>query len=287
MAITVSDLLAFNATETTDLLQGIVELPYFKPIAFIPGVSFSKEYEDLTVAQGGRGSQAVIRRLGKGTVKSVKATASNALDFDHQETADDIEVIPIDDVVSKSEKIYEAVEVARQSATGAKKAEIVLNGVVEEVQEKISGYLTASVPAFGTTTALTPENTYDQILAVYGTLDKRPTTLAVNKAAYNNLLHLVTTGYFIANSREDAVRTGILGNVLGMNVVLDPNLEADFVMYDYTSFPVFNIFNAFEIVDAKPTFIGSFALAQMITGGGRAPLALSDDGLWGIKYIGA
>ena len=35
MAITLGDLLAFNDVETTDILQGIVELPYVKPIAYV------------------------------------------------------------------------------------------------------------------------------------------------------------------------------------------------------------------------------------------------------------
>ena len=130
MAITLGDLLAFNDVETTDILQGIVQLPYVKPIAYVPGRTYSTEFEDITKGLGQRGSQAVIRKLGKGTVKSVKATAANALDFDHQETADDVEVIPIDDVISKSEKIYEAVDLARVSATGARKAEVVLTQAV-------------------------------------------------------------------------------------------------------------------------------------------------------------
>ena len=45
--------------------------------------------------------------------------------------------------------------------------------------------------------------------------------------------------------------------------------------------------NTFDIVDAKPDFIGAYALAQGIQGGGRTPLTLSDKGLWGVKYKGA
>lgn len=287
MAITLGDLLAFNNVETTDILQGIVELPYVKPIAYVPGRTYSTEFEDITKGLGQRGSQAVIRKLGKGTVKSVKATAANALDFAHQETADDVEVIPIDDVLSKSEKIYEAVDLARVSATGARKAEVVLTQVVEASQGLISGYLEASVPAVANAVALTPANIYENILAAYGLLDETPTTLAVNKATYNLLLSLVTTGYFNANSREDAIRTGILGSILGMDVVRDDHLTVDFVIYNFNHFPVFTLMNTFDIVDAKPDFIGAYALAQGIQGGGRTPLALSDEGLWGVKYDGA
>ena len=284
MAITLGDLLAFNDVETTDVLQGIIELPYVKPIAYVPGRTYSTEFEDITKGLGQRGSQAIVRKLGKGTVKSAKVTAANALDFDHQETADDIEVIPIDDVISKSEKIYEAVELARVSATGARKAEVVLTQVVEASQGLISGYLVNSVPAVTVTDVLTPENIYEKILEAYGLLDETPTTIAVNKATYNLLLSLVTTGYFIANSREDAIRTGVLGSILGMDVVRDDHLTVDFVIYNYNNFPVFTLMNTFDIVDALPDFKGAYALAQGIQGGGRTPLNLNAEGLWGVKY---
>lgn len=284
MAITIGDLLDFNDVETTDILQGIIELPYVKPIAYVPGRTYSTEFEDIVKGLGQRGSQAIIRKLGKGTVKSVKVTAANALDFSHQETADDIEVIPIDDVISKSEKIYEAVDLARVSATGARKAEVVLTQVIEESQRLMSKYLVSSVPAVANAVALTPTNVYEKILAAYGLLDETPTTIAVNKATYNLLLSLVTTGYFIANSREDAIRTGILGNILGMDVVRDDHLTVDFVIYNFNNFPVFTLMNTFDIVDAKPDFIGAYALAQGIQGGGRTPLTLDDEGLWGVSY---
>ena len=287
MAITIGDLLDFNDVETTDVLQGIIELPYVKPIAYVPGRTYSTEFEDIVKGLGQRGSQAIIRKLGKGTVKSAKVTAANALDFDHQETADDIEVIPIDDVISKSEKIYEAVDLARVSATGARKAEVVLTQVVEASQGLISGYLVNSVPAVAITDALTPTNIYEKILEAYGLLDETPTTMAVNKATYNLLLSLVTTGYFIANSREDAIRTGILGSILGMDVVRDDHLTVDFVIYNYNNFPVFTLMNTFDIVDALPDFKGAYALAQGIQGGGRTPLTLNDEGLWGISYKAA
>jgi len=69
-----------------------------------------------------------------------------------------LKVIPIDDVISKSEKIYEAVDLARVSATGARKAEVVLTQVIEESQRLMSKYLVSSVPAVANAVALTPTN---------------------------------------------------------------------------------------------------------------------------------
>lgn len=283
MAITISDLLAFNDVETTDVLQGIVELPFIKPIPFIAGLTFSREYEELT--RGQRGSQALIRKLGKTTVKKAKVTVDGALDFSHTQTADGLEVIPIDDVVSASEKIYEAVDAARQSATGALKAEIALRAVVEGVQENITDYLLGSVPFVDDTEALTPENIKDHIIDAMA-LVENPNILMVSPAVHTILLKLVTTGEFIANSREDVIRTGILGYILGLTVVKNPDFtgEADFVVYDATKFPVFVLFNEYDIVGAID-FKGSYARAQMITGGGRVALDLEDDGKWGVGYF--
>lgn len=283
MAIVKADLLAFNNIETTDALQGIVELPHFKRVAYIPGRTYSTEYEDIVIAKGQRGSQAIVRKLGKGTVKSVKATVANAFDFAHENTADDIEIIPIDDVLSKSEKIYEAVDIARVSETGAKKAEVVLNDLIEHSQGLISGYLTASVPAMATPVKLTTANIYEKVLEAFGKVDNA-TTLMVTGAVYNLLLHLVTTGQFIANSREESFRTGVLGTILGLDVVRDDHLDHDFVLYNFEAFPVFNPMSVFHIVDARPDFVGSYAQAQGLQGGGRTPMLITDPFLWGVKY---
>lgn len=281
MAIAVNDLLAFNNVETTDILQGIVELPFLKPVAYIAGLTFSNKYEDYL--KGQRGSIVSIRKLGKGTVKKVKATAANALDFAHAETADDIEFINIDDVVSRSEKIYEAVDVARQSKTGASKAELVLLEVVEGVQENISTYLQRSLP-YVLDVGLDYRNAKNKIIDAMGKVEK-PNVLMASKEFYNTLLKLVTTGDFIANPRETAIRTGIVGHILGLNVVVDYNLTTEeFIIYDYEKFPVFVIFEEFDIVNAID-FKGSYARAQMLSGGGRTPTTLNTQGLWGVKYI--
>jgi len=81
MAITIGDLLDFNAVETTDILQGIIELPYVKPIAYVPGRTYSTEFEDIVKGLGQRGSQAIIRKLGKGTVKSGEGYCSKRFRF--------------------------------------------------------------------------------------------------------------------------------------------------------------------------------------------------------------
>ena len=62
MAITRADLLIFNNVESTDLVHSpALELPYSKPLAYIPNVTYSTRHEQLVRGQGGLGSQVVIR----------------------------------------------------------------------------------------------------------------------------------------------------------------------------------------------------------------------------------
>ena len=104
MAIAYSDLLAFNNVESTDVLQGFAEVPYTKPVAYVYGYTMSNELEDISISSGLTGSQALVRKLGKGSVKTAKATNAGALDFNIAQAADNVEVIPIDDVISKQKR---------------------------------------------------------------------------------------------------------------------------------------------------------------------------------------
>ena len=288
MAIVKGDLIAFNNVETTDAVFGAIELPYVKPVAYLPGVTYSTQYEDLVIAQGGRGSQLVVRELAKGSVKSVKANVANALDFTHEETADGIRVIPIDDVVSRSEKIYEAVEVARESKTGAAKAELVIDEIIEESQALFSGYLKESSLKSETTTPLTKSNIIATLLTEEAKLDYPARILMVNKATLNILKQTFTDGHFLANPREEVIRTGVVGTVLGYDVFVDYNADFDFVLYNPEFFNGINIFNYFGVVDARPDFVGAYAQGQLIQGGEGKLWTTGDigsgKGIWSIRY---
>lgn len=285
-----NELLVFNNIETTDAYHALTELPFRRTPAYLPGITFTTDFVEKNISHNGRGSKLYIRKLNKATPKAVKATAANALDFEHKQTADDIEEINIDDVISRSEKIYQAVEAARTSEEGALKAESALDDVLEDVQAGISGYLTESVPANTTDAAITNgETMLAALLDTLSKLDENPDVLVVPRIGHTRLLELLTTGHFRANSREDVVRTGVVGTILGMDVVIDDNLAegTDFVMYNHRHFPVFTIFNVFDMVEAID-FKGTYARAQVVMGGGREALEAADigaaKGVWGLKY---
>ena len=144
MPIALAQLLIYNNVESTDPIVGAVQTPFFKQPTYIAGQTFVNGYEKFIKGQNGFGSQVLLRKLGKGTATKVKATAANALKFTHAETADTLITIPLDDIIKQSEEVYEFVEVARGSKTGAMKAEVVVKNIGESVQSTISGYLQAS-----------------------------------------------------------------------------------------------------------------------------------------------
>ena len=94
MPVAKSNLLLFNNVETTDVLMaGVAPLPYYKPTPFMPNVSYVNGYQEWIPGNGGRGSQILVRKLGKGAATAVKATVAGAFKYTHAETADDIVTI--------------------------------------------------------------------------------------------------------------------------------------------------------------------------------------------------
>lgn len=291
MAITRENLLVFNGLESTDGIFGAVQLPYRKPLTFVPNVTYNTQIENLVLGADPRGSQIIVRKLGRGSTTTGKVTASGALKFSHAETADSTRVIPLDDFSKQSEEIFEAVDVARASKTGAQKAEVVFDNIIEDTQVFISGYLSNTATPNTATTLLDEDNIIDAIIDAEQLLDYPADILAVNKATLALLKKTFVKGYFQANAREDVVRTGIVGTVLGYDVVLDYHADYDFVLYSKDHFFAYPLFNYFGIVDARPDFNGSYAQGLTICGGGGELIANTevgtDAGIWGIKHVGA
>lgn len=288
MAIVLGDLIKFNAVESTDPIMGVLQVPYAKPIAFIPNVTYSTEYEEKTLTDSGRGSQVLIRRLGAITATQVSVSASGALDFSHVETADELDVVQLDKVTKHSEKLYEAVESARESKTGAAKAEVVLNAILDGVQKDFTSKLEDAASASPISTVLTKDNIYERLLVELAKLDYKPDTLQVSREVYALLLQLVTTGHFLANSAETSFRTGVLGTIAGMNVVINDHLTGDFVMYNHNHFQGFTLFNSFDVVPST-TFKGSYIRGMIISGAYGRYLEHNNNvgrgnGMWGIAY---
>lgn len=283
MAVSLSDLLLFNNVESTDVMHGTTELPYFQPVAYVPGFTITNGHERYVDAGDGAASQILVRRLGQITATAVKANNAGAFDFNHVETADTLDVVLIDDVIKHSEKLYEGVEAARQSKTGAKKAEIVNHAIIAGSQALISGYLSGGANDSTNADGIEKSNIKDLIAEDILKLDIEPTTIVVKKYVYGELLKLVITGDFIQNPVETAFRTGIVGRVLGLNVVVDNNLtDYDYIIYNHNIFGVFTILRSLDAVEAH-AFKGSY-IRGLAVQGGYAPKRNFGDGAWAIGH---
>ena len=283
MAITIGDLILFNNVESTDLIQGALQLPYFKPITYIPNQTYVSGYEQYVRGENARGTQVLLRELGKGAATHVKANTAGAFKYTHANTADTLVVIPLDDVIKQSEEIYEAVDLARVSETGARKFEIVINNIIEKSQELIGAGLLAAANVHTDTTATTATNILEQFIDIMGLeLDYVPTVAVVSPKVYTELLKLTVDGSFIPAIKFDTVRTGIVGQVLGVDVFVDQNFDADidFVLYNHNFFSVFNVLEFFDAV-AATDFNGSYARGLMLQGT-YGPTRLKGAGAWGV-----
>ena len=283
--ITLSDLILFNNVESTDPLLGATQLPYFKRPAYVYGVSMNNGYEEYLAGRDGRGSQVLIRKLGKGTATVVKANTAGAFDYTFNETADDLVVVPLDNVIKQAEKVYEAVEVARASATGARKAEIVLNNLIAEQQKLISARLVAGANAATDTTALTETNIREVVADIMALdLDYVPDTMVVSRPTLSTLLKLATKGEYVAYNGFDTIKTGVIGLFMGLNVIVDENLPAgtDFVIYNHQFLAQFNVLEKLTVVPAYE-FDGSVIRGLMLEGG-YAPVRAKGQGSWAVKH---
>lgn len=283
MAITNADLIAFNNVETTDLIQGALLLPFRKETVFLPNITYANGYESLVPGtDGGIGTQVIIRKLGKGAATTVKANTDGAFDYAHGYTADIIHSVPLDDVIKQSEKVYEAVDIARISNTGARKAEIVLANTTELSQELISAGLRRVVNVSTNVTPSTALTIKDDIIDEMAKLDRRPDVLMVTPKIYTELLKLVTSGDFIPVIRFDTIKTGLLGTILGLEVYIDEDMEDtnDFVLYNHNYFYVFNVLQFFD-VQAATDFNGTYVRSLMLQGTWGEELE-KGDGSWGV-----
>jgi len=283
--IALNDLILFNNVESTDPLLGALQLPYFKRPTYVYGVSMSNGYEEYLPGRDGRGSQVLLRKLGKGTATVVKANTAGAFDYTFAETADDLIVIPLDNVIKQAEKVYESVEVARASATGARKAEIVLNNLIEEQQNLISARLIAGANESDNTDALTETN-IRQVVAddMALALDYVPDTMVVSRQTLATLLKLATKGEYVAYNGFDTIKTGVIGLFMGLNVLVDENLPegTDYVIYNHQFLAQFNVLEKLTVIPAYE-FDGSVIRGLMLEGG-YAPVRAKGQGAWAVKH---
>lgn len=271
MAFLAANAVKYNNLETTDVkVSPILVKNFYKDAIFRDGVTYTSKHDV------GPAGQVFARRLGKVTANLKTATAANALDFTHAETADTLIPIVIDQVFDVSEKIYEAVEMARDSATGAAKMQEATLGVAEKFQDKAHVELLAGATADATTAASTSSTLETNWLATRKAIRDiggKADVGLVSTRIYSLMLQVIMGGKFVPSTAEEILRTGVLGRYLGIPVIEDNHLDDDglansteYVMYDHEAYTILFVLNTARIIDAMADFVGSYAQVQIVAG---------------------
>lgn len=261
--------LRYNDIATVDSrFAPILEKNLWKDVTFVPNVSFTTKYQT-------KAGQIYVRKLRPVSVKEAAATASGGLEFSHTHTQDDLIPIFIDRNFSASEKIYEAVENARESATGAQTMEVVVNSVKEKFQLHALDVLTTEGRISAVTAATTVDSVKENVLASRKALrdeGANPDILIASTKVFNFLLEKAGKEYF-PNSNEETLRTGAVGNYYNFKVY-ESNLiddagetgDVEFILYDHEAYSILYALETVRMVDAGKDFVGTYAQAQMVAG---------------------
>ena len=192
-------------------------------------------YQDDGEYQAG---QLFYRKLGKGTVKGTNATSAGGLDIEAVETEDSLMPMLVDAVLTKAEKIYQAVSDARKSGKTAEKKEVVVRSHEESRQALITarvlggknGTNNANFTASADTSVPTKENVVDLILADQEAIlenDCEATVCFVSPKIRSLLLSNFAKGQgFLPETNEEAKRRGVIGDLLGMTVKVTNHIGA-------------------------------------------------------------
>lgn len=294
----------YNNVETVDtvfskILIGLL----FKDNTFVPGVTMNDEYNE-------RAGQIYMRKLGKPTITETTATNSGALDLVDTETADTLVLIQKKDVLSASEKCYEAVDELRASGKSVDKVKVVVETFREKCQIKWMSYLLASPAAAddvvvggATRTADTTADTtfaglIDSILATREQIrangGKADVVIVNPKMEALFLKNAISAGNaFVPETNEEMYREGKLGRLYGMNVYVSNLIgddtpiassgvagnsgdaaDCEYIIYDHRTFGVAADIYGPRLKESEHLF-GSKAQVQGIMGGGVANPALA------------
>lgn len=254
-----------RGTETVDTkFSVLVEPLLFPDQIFQPGSTFTDKYQ--TDAMG----QLFVRKLGKGTVDR-----TDALTFTHNQTADSLIPIVLDEPFKQSEAIYEAVETARTSGTGLQKFETVMANVQASWQGVAHSKLVDGATAATTTTATAAADVKTAFIDARKELrdnDARPDVMIASTKFYAAMLGF-SGKEFQPNTNDEILRSGSVGRFLGVNVYESTQLTDDgltgsieFLLYDHEAYSILSSLVAARIVDAGKDWVGSAAQVHIISG---------------------
>lgn len=289
----VQNAMRYNNLETVDaeFSSILAEINYTNDI-FVPGETYNDEMEE-------KAGQVFVRKLGKGSVKGTDATAANGLHFDTDQTGDTLLAMNKIYTLSKSELVPAAIDAARKSGKLAQKKDVVVRSHGEAWQAQGVALLLKSGnnTADSDTSAITPENVVDKILAAQQQIiesDGTADVCLVSPHVRSCLLTNFAKGKgFIPETNEEAKRTGVIGDLLGLKVKCTNFLGqasniagkitgngvhaditsgaaaaklADFVIYDHKTYYIDTVFEGFRENPYIQGYFGCSVDIQSVSG---------------------
>lgn len=253
-----------RGNETVDTkFSPMVEANLWPGNIFQPGLTFTDKYQTDSMGQ------LFVRRLGKGTVDR-----STDLTFTHNQTADDLISIVLDESFKQSEAIYQSVEIARTSGMGAQKMDVVSRNVAAEWQKVAHEKLVDGGTVASNTTATTDETFKEQFIASRKELrenDANPDVCLLSTDQFANVLNFSGREY-TPNSNDEVLRTGALGRFFGLNIyestqlAIGDNTNVEWVMYEHEAYSILTQLIASRIIDAGKDWAGSAAQVELKSG---------------------
>lgn len=302
MAFNVQNAMRFNAVETVDaeFASILAEINYTGDV-FEAGITYSDEITN-------RAGQVFVRRLGKGGVYGSDATVQNGLKFNTDETADAL--LPLLNIytLSKSELCPRAIFSNRSTGQMADKKLVVVKAHGEAWQAQAIALLLGgkngeqsptNFTAHSDTDALTADNVIKSILDAQTQIlegDGTADICIVSPATRALLLSQRAKGAgFIPETNEDALRKGLIGDILGLKVKVSNHIgkggnitgkiksgvtnvhadvlegatlakTVDFIVYDHNTLYIDTTFQGLEENPYAPNYIGGIVSIQSVTG---------------------
>lgn len=269
----------YNTQYVDEKYASIVEPNLYYDSVLQPGLTYTDKY--TTGPAGG----IFVHKLGS---SSLAAPSTPAGDFSHVVTADSLIAIVLNNAFRKSEKIYGVTA----ASVSYDKAEAELSRVVREASQdwQAAGLacLAHEATELGDTTVITDQNLKAYWLKLRKELKDNkanPNFGLVSTAVYEDYLTAVGDEY--TPLRNDNIVSSARGGLYFGMPIIECNLfnedevkyydyagnlvevdltNVDIIMGDFEAFSIITNLDAMGIVDARPTFTGSYAQVEMNSG---------------------
>jgi len=268
----------YGSLNVDEKYSSILEPNLYYDSVFVPGVTFTDEYEE------GPAGAIYVHKLA--TSAAIPGTPGR--DFTDEATQDDLIPIVLNNNFQKSKKIYGVQAAAVSISLANEQLTIATNEIKEGWGQGAFACLVNEGTVSSDTTAIADGGAVAAFLAARTTASEnkiKPDTLLCSPKFFSQLLD--EAGDKFTPVKNDAIAaTGAIGSYYGYNVIEGNGLsdangakyydstgtlrtvtlnDVDFILYNHRALSIINNLEVFRIVDSE-MFNGSKAQGEMNTG---------------------